>query len=355
MPATRAFAAAAAAVAEQIDGLDGAAVHVTGASGFIAANLLALLDGAARAGGPTLALHASARRPASEVELFRFLGARPPVTWSAPPQRATIAPGAIVVHTASPRDYLSDPLETFRANTEGLLATFEAAARAGARHVVYMSSAEVYGELADAAIPTSEERAGRLDPADPRSIYGESKRMAEVLGATLAGQSGIPFTAVRASNLYGPGQRLDDGRVPMAFMRAARERGRVRVASDGTARRSPCFVWDGLVQLAAVLDPARADGSPINIGHPSGELSIQELAAACAELGGCGAGAVDVGDAPPSGPSRCVVCIDRVAARARRPLPAPRDLGAGLALLREWVDWSLADAGRQPAYALTCA
>ena len=235
MPAatlTRAFDAAATAVAEQIRPLKGAAIHVNGASGFLASNLLALLDRADELHGLGLRLHASARRPAGRVGPVRLSRPRAAVRWDLAPAESTTFPdelaGGVAVHTASygaPADYMREPMATFQANTAGLIRTFAEAARVGAAHVVYLSSAEVYGQPPAEAIPTREDYRGGPDLGDPRSIYGESKRMAEVLGASLSRQTGIAFTAVRPWNLYGPGQRLDDGRVPLALMRMALGRG----------------------------------------------------------------------------------------------------------------------------------
>jgi len=343
-----AFAAAAAAAAEQLESLAGVAIHVNGASGFLASNLVALLDRAGTTHGLGLRLHASARRPVEQVPLFRFLGARPSVEWDCAPAETTTlpdVPGCVAIHTASygaPADYLREPLATFRANTEGLIQTFREASRVGAAHVVYLSSAEVYGQPPPEAIPTPEDFRGGPDLGDARAIYGESKRMAEVLGVVLAQETGIPFTAVRPWNLYGPGQRVDDGRVPIALMRMAVGSEEIRLQSDGTPRRSPCFVWDGLVQLAACLAPARASAGPVNIGDPSEELSIIELARKCAEEAGMPLDSVH--SSPPGtsrGLLRCAPDIERVQSRAYPPLPPMTPLSEGLALLREWVCWSL--------------
>ncbi len=345
------FAAAAAAAVAQLKPLRGATIHVNGASGFLAANLIALLDHASKLAGLGLRLHASARRPIEQVPLFRFLGTQPAVDWDHGTAQSTTlpdAPGCIAVHTASygaPADYMREPLETFRANTDGLIRTYREAARIGAAHVVYLSSAEVYGQPPAEAMPTPEDFRGGPDVTDPRSIYSESKRMAEVLGAVLAQETGIPFTAVRPWNLYGPGQRLDDGRVPMTLIRMAMTEGSIRLTSDGTPRRSPCFVWDGLLQLTACLDRTGVAAGPVNIGNPSSELSILELARRCAEQAGLPADRVT---AAPSGTGggivRSVPDIERVRARAHGSLPPLVGLSDGLALLREWVGWSLGDA-----------
>ncbi len=345
------FDEAVAGAALQLREMRGASVYVNGASGFLASNLIALMDLANTSRRLDLKLYASARRPIADVPLFRFLELQPRVDWSiASAESATLPelPGCVVVHTASygaPADYLREPMATFRANTEGLIRTFAEASRIGAAHVVFLSSAEVYGQPPPESIPTSEDYSGGPDLSDVRSIYGESKRMAEVLGVVLSQETGIPFTAVRPWNLYGPGQRADDGRVPAALMRMALADGVIRLRSDGTPRRCPCFVWDGLLQLTACLDPARAGAGPANIGNPNDELSIAELARRCAEEAGIGADRVELarpGDA--QGLVRCTPSIERVEVRALSPLPAMTSLDEGLAALREWLTWSTADA-----------
>jgi nucleoside-diphosphate-sugar epimerase len=345
-PSTRAlFDAAVGAAAEQLAPLRGTAIHVSGASGFLASNLLALLHEASRTAGLGLRLFASARRPAGDVPVFAFLGLRPEITWQvAPVERTTLPPvaGLVAVHTASfgaPGDYMREPLATFRANTDGLVGLYEQAARGGAGHVVYFSSAEVYGQPPAGAIPTPERFGGAPDLASPRSIYGESKRMAEVLGAVLAEQHGIPFTALRPFNLYGPGQRLDDGRVPMEFVRLALDEGAVPLASDGTPRRSPCFVWDGLLQVIACLRPG-APTQAFNIGDPTSEIGMLDLARRCAVAAGIDAGAVTAGPAGPGGAiARAVPQVDRVLRHASPALPAFTPLDEGLPTLRDWIGW----------------
>ena len=230
----------------------GAAIHVNGASGFLASNLLALLDRADELHGLGLRLHASARRPAGRVGLFGFLGLEPRVRWDLAPAESTTFPdelaGGVAVHTASygaPADYLREPMATFQANTAGLIRTFAEAARVGAAHVVYLSSAEVYGQPPAEAIPTREDYDGGPDLGDIRSIYGESKRMAEVLGASLSRQTGIAFTAVRPWNLYGPGPAPRRRSRP-AGADADGARGRARSHSKATELRGGARALPGM-------------------------------------------------------------------------------------------------------------
>lgn len=335
--------AAVVACGAQVSALRGRMVYVSGASGFLASNLLALLLECNRVHGLGLRLAASARRPASEVALFDFLGLSPEIEWEvAPVERARLpeVPGLVVIHAASygaPADYLRDPLATFHANTQGLLNLFAQASRLQATRFVYFSTAEVYGQPPNACIPTPEDFRGGPDLLSSRSIYGESKRMAETLGSCLAERDRVPFIALRPWNVYGPGQRWTDGRVPVEFLRQARVNGRIKLSSNGAPRRAFCYVWDALSQVLATL------GSPVpvsafNIGNPTEELSMLELARRCAVTAGLAAGAVEWDpNAQAPGLQRCLP--DVTAIQSHRPdAPAYTPLETGLPALLEWLD-----------------
>jgi UDP-glucuronate decarboxylase len=272
--------------------LNGASILVTGASGFLAASLLIFLDRLSRFHNVSIELAASARRPANEVQLFSFLGSQSPKQWQLSTVENTDIPKGshwIIVHTASygaPADYMREPLATYRANTFGLSGLFEKATLENCERIAYFSTAEVYGQPPDEHIPTKENFLGGPDLSDPRSIYGESKRMAEVLGITLSKSKNIPFVVLRPWNIYGPGQRRHDGRVPMEFMRQLTDDGKISLLSDGSPRRSFCHIWEAMPQILACLRHPDAIGKAYNIGRQSDEISILELARACAQTAG---------------------------------------------------------------------
>ena len=186
MPAatlTRAFDTAATAVAEQIRPLQGAAIHVNGASGFLASNLLALLNRADDLHGLGLRLHASARRPAGRVGLFRFLGLEPRVRWDLAPAESTTFPdelaGGVAVHTASygaPADYLREPMATFQANTAGLIQHLRrgCARRGGARGVPEQRRGVRPAAELMRYRPARTTTAGRTSPISARSTASPS-------------------------------------------------------------------------------------------------------------------------------------------------------------------------------------
>ncbi len=325
--------------------LRNAAFYVTGASGFLASNLLLFLSRLNSRFALNSRLYASARRTSDKVVLFDYMGWRPDVEWEvAPVEQATLpnVNNLVVIHTASygsPRDYLAHPLETFEANTQGLVWLLKQCDPSRVRQFVFISSAEVYGQPPEAAIPTPESFVGGLETLSRRSIYGESKRMAEVLGVCLAQEKGIPFTALRPWNLYGPGQRLRDGRVPVEFMRQALEDGSIRLASNGMPRRAFCYVWDGVRQIAAAL-LCRAPVAAFNVGQGAEETRILELARRCALLCNLPETAVHYDpSAMASGLERCapdVGAVERLAGSTNAFTP----LASGLAVLKDWVEFA---------------
>jgi UDP-glucuronate decarboxylase len=323
--------------------LRGKSILVTGASGFLASSLLVFLSRMDLAYGLGLDLHATARRSPEEVDLFRFLNMKPPGNWSrasVEETRVPEIPGIIIVHTASfgsPADYQCEPIATFKANTNGLLRLYEQARAANASQVIYLSSAEIYGQPPDDQIPTCENYVGGLPTLSLRSIYGESKRMAEVLGACQAQLTGIPFTAIRPWNIYGPGQKLQDGRVPMEFMRQAATDGKISLMSNGSPRRSFCHAWTGVRQIAGLLGAPHLAGG-WNVGFGLEETDMLETARSCARSYGLSKADVSYdSSAVAAGMQRSSPDTSKIN-RELGTIP-PVLLSEGLLTLREWIDF----------------
>jgi len=319
-----------------------AAICITGASGFMAASLLAFLAELSRVAELRLKLYASARRPAGEIHLFDFLGVVPQVEWTQSAVEDSQLPAAdrlIVIHTASygsPRDYLREPLATFSANTHGIVRLLTQ--DRGLRQFVYFSSAEVYGQPPSDMIPTPESYIGGVSTVEARSIYAESKRMGEVLAVSLAQLRQVPLTIIRPWNVYGPGQRLNDGRVPIDFIRQAKEGRRITLTSNGSPQRALCHSWDAVTQIVASLGNPAAR-SAFNVGNPSEEISMLNLARACAAACQLPADAVHYDrEARTEGLSRCSPNVDAVFRHGGMP-PAFTPLASGLPTLIEWYEF----------------
>jgi dTDP-glucose 4,6-dehydratase/UDP-glucuronate decarboxylase len=88
---------------------------------------------------------------------------------------------------------------------------------------------------------------------------------------------GTPVKIIRPFNVYGPGQRLDDGRIIPDFMSAALRCQPFVLYSDGRATRSFCYVRDAIRGILHVLF-SKADGEAFNVGSNAEEISIGALA-----------------------------------------------------------------------------
>jgi UDP-glucose 4-epimerase len=111
----------------------------------------------------------------------------------------TIVHLAARVHVMN--DTAANPLEEFRrVNTHGTERLARAAAEAGVRRLVFISSVKVNGELALPETPFSE--VSSPHPVDP---YGVSKLEAEESLKRIADATGLEVTIIRPPLIYGPG------------------------------------------------------------------------------------------------------------------------------------------------------
>lgn len=107
-----------------------------------------------------------------------------------------------VVHLAAQVDArrsLTDPVFDAQVNVVDTVRLFSAAVAAGARRLVFASSAAVYGD--PEAIPTPEEA-----PLAPLSPYGVAKLAGEGYLGFFAREHGVAGVALRFANVYGPRQ-----------------------------------------------------------------------------------------------------------------------------------------------------
>jgi GDP-4-dehydro-6-deoxy-D-mannose reductase len=93
------------------------------------------------------------------------------------------------------------PQEAFRVNAEGTLNVLQASMAAGARRVLVVSSADVYGIVPEADLPITERH-----PLRPVSPYAVSKVAADYLGLQAWLGRQLEVIRVRAFNHLGPGQ-----------------------------------------------------------------------------------------------------------------------------------------------------
>ena len=93
-------------------------------------------------------------------------------------------------------DSVADPLGYYLANTVKTRALIETAVRAGVRHVIFSSTAAVYGE--PEIVPVPEDL-----PLNPINPYGRSKLMSEWMIADAAAAHGFSYVILRYFNVAG--------------------------------------------------------------------------------------------------------------------------------------------------------
>lgn len=196
-----------------------ARVLVTGTSGFIGRALLgALLDSG-------FEVTAASRKPVTvtnppgAIRTTVIDDIHGSTDW-----RAALAEAALVVHLAGiAHQPIADDQATVAryqaVNVDGTAALATAAAAAGVKRFVFLSSIKVNGEA------TVERPFTEQDAPAPQDIYGRSKWQAEQALSHIAQQTGMECTILRSPLVYGPGVggnvasllRLCDTPVPLPF------------------------------------------------------------------------------------------------------------------------------------------
>jgi len=197
-----------------------------------------------------------------------------------------------IIHAASiasPTYYRKFPIETMDSNVNGLrhLLSYSQRAKENGKNVsgfLFFSSSEIYGDPSPGNIPTPETYRGNVSCTGPRACYDEAKRFGETLCVNFAQQHGVPARIARPFNNYGPGLKITDGRVPSDFCRCVMEGRDIVMLSDGSPKRTFCYVADAVVGYYKILTRGRS-GEAYNIGVEKPEISVGDLAERVAALG----------------------------------------------------------------------
>jgi len=196
-------------------------------------------------------------------------------------------------HTIVPES-VADPLKYYRNNTASSRTLLEAATRHGVRHIVFSSTAAVYG------IPEGG-RASEDSPTQPINPYGTSKLMTEWMLRDLALAGGPRYVALRYFNVAGCeptgtiGQSTPKATllVKVACEAATGRRPGVAIygtdypTPDGTGLRDYIHVEDLATAHLDALTYLRNGGEPtvLNCGYGHG-YSVREVLAAVERANG---------------------------------------------------------------------
>lgn len=183
----------------------------------------------------------------------------------------------IVVHAAaqiSVRRSMEEPVFDVSVNVGGMVNLLQSLNDLAYPHVVFISTGgAIYGE--QESFPAPEDH-----PVRPASVYGLSKRVAELYLEFWKRERGLTFTALRLGNVYGPRQNPHGEAGVVAIFSERLLQGKpCTIYGDGTQTRDFVYVKDvsRAVQLAA---RKRVEGV-FNIGTGR-ETSVNELFAGIA-------------------------------------------------------------------------
>jgi UDP-glucose 4-epimerase len=180
-------------------------------------------------------------------------------------------------------DSMEDPLFDLEVNTTSQFRYLELLRRENpTATVVYTSTRQIFGK--PRYLPVDEEH-----PVAPVDVNGITKYATEQLHLLYHEVYGLPATAVRLTNVFGPRQRLRDGLqgfLPI-FVRRALADDAIAVFGDGEQQRDCLYVDDVVECLLLAASVPDASGQIFNVGNDE-RLSLGAIADALVAAAGSG-------------------------------------------------------------------
>jgi len=264
------------------DELRGRRLFITGGTGFFGCWLLESLAWANAQRG----LDATAVVLTRDAGAFRqkcpHLAAHPAIFFQEEDVRSFEFPSGAFSHVihaateASARLNEEDPLLMLDTITEGTRRTLEFARHCGAKSFLLTSSGAVYGKQPPEMAHVAEEFGGAPDALDPKSAYGQGKRLAEFMCSVYHEKYGIETKIARCFAFVGPYLPLDSQFAIANFIRDGLRGGPIYVQGDGTPYRSCLYAADLAIWLWTILLRG-ASGRAYNVGAEAG-FTIAQLA-----------------------------------------------------------------------------
>lgn len=246
-------------------------------------------------------------------------------------------------------DSVADPLGYYLANTVKTRALIETAVKAGVKHVIFSSTAAVYGEPATVPVPEDLE----TSPINP---YGRSKLMSEWMIEDAARAHGFTYVILRYFNVAGADPRGRSGQstpnathlIKVATQAALGQRSHLEVfgtdylTPDGSCLRDYIQVSDLAEAHRVALDHLRSGGESLtlNCGYGRG-YSVLEVVDVVKRVSGRDF-EVRLSPRRAGDPARIVAGADRIRTRLGW-TPRHDDLEG---IVRQALDWEAALARR---------
>lgn len=191
-----------------------------------------------------------------------------------------------IVHTASvtggSKQHLEFPMTTISTALEGAKSVLDLALKNKAA-AVFLSSLEVYGFTGTDKEELYETDGGYIDCTNVRSSYSESKRMCECMFASYAKQYGIHTNIARLTATFGRGVSKTDKRVFAQFAQSIINKQNIVLKSTGESVRDYCDAEDAATAMLYILVKGEA-GEAYNVANMDTVISIKDMALMFTEL-----------------------------------------------------------------------
>jgi nucleoside-diphosphate-sugar epimerase len=190
-----------------------------------------------------------------------------------------------LVAIATPATYVREPLRVFELDFEANLPIVRACVRYR-KHIVFPSTSEVYGMCTDAEFD-SETSNLVLGPINKqRWIYACAKQLMDRVIHAYGQQEGLDYTLFRPFNWIGSGldsintAKEGSSRVITQFLGHIVRGEPIKLVDGGTQKRAFTYIDDGVSALMRMIanENGIASGKIYNVGNPSNNYSVRELA-----------------------------------------------------------------------------
>ena len=190
-----------------------------------------------------------------------------------------------LVAIATPATYVQQPLRVFELDFEANLPIIRQCVKYKKR-VLFPSTSEVYGMCKDEEFDPDASDLVYGPINKPRWIYACAKQLMDRVIHAYAMSEGLDYTLFRPFNWIGAGldsihtQKEGSSRVITQFLGHIVRGEPIKLVDGGSQKRAFTYIGDGIDAMMKIIEnkDGKAMGQIYNIGNPSNNYSVRELA-----------------------------------------------------------------------------
>lgn len=188
-----------------------------------------------------------------------------------------------VIHCASitkSAEMIAHPVEVAESIINTTQNILEFVRRIPLKSMVYLSSMEVYGNIAGRdgqRVKEEDVCRGEIEVLNVRSCYPLGKRMAENICFSYYKEYGVPVKIARLAQTFGRKIRDTDNRVFAQFARAVKNGEDIVLHTRGNSMGNYCDMEDAVKGIISILEQG-TDGEAYNVVNEENTMTIRQMA-----------------------------------------------------------------------------